>query len=106
MDVNKDNWLDKVDYESYSNIFEKYPLLCFVILETMDGNGEINPDTERLILGLRHWLTNHSDLNEKRDKVGEINMPYSIVECMEQPNSYDCRFYVFRNIVGIIVDRK
>ena len=99
INVNKDDWLDKVENESYSNTFEKYPLPCFLILDSMGGTGEINPDTERLIQALRHWLTNQSDLNKKRHKLDEINMPYFIVECMQQPNSYDCGFCVFRNIV-------
>ena len=82
IDVNRDNWLDKVENESYSNIFEKYPLSCFLILDSTGGNDEINPETERLILALRHWLTNQSHLNETGHKLDEINMPYFIVECM------------------------
>ena len=64
IDVNIDNWLYKVENESYSNTFEKYPLPCFLILDSMGGNGTIHPDTERLIQALRHWLTNQSDLNK------------------------------------------
>ena len=64
IDVNKDDWLDKVENESYSNTFEKYPLPCFLILDSMGSNGTIYPDTERLIQALRHWLTNQSDLNK------------------------------------------
>ena len=51
-------------------------------------------------------MTNQSDLNKKGRKLDEINMPYFIVECMQQPNSYDCGFYVFRNIVGMMVDKR
>ena len=72
----------------------------------MGGNGTINPQTERLILALRHWLTNQSDLNKKRHQLNEINISYFIVECMQQLNSYDCGFYVFRNIVGMMVDKR
>ena len=98
--------MDKVENESYSKIFEKYPLPCFLILDSMGGKGTINPEIERLILGLRHWLTNQSDLNKKGHKLDEINMPYFIVECVQQPNSYDCGFYVFRNIVGMMADKR
>ena len=105
IDVNKDDWLDKVENESYSNTFDKYPLPCFLILDSMGGKGTINPDTERLIQALRHWLTNQSDLNKKRHKLDEINMPYFIVECMQQLNSYDGGFDVFRNIVGMMFDK-
>ena len=33
-------------------------------------------------------------------------MPYFIVKCIQQQNSYDCGFYVFQNIVGMMVDKR
>ena len=106
MDMKNDPDVISGNEQENENAFKDYKPPCFLILDSNSINGGIDDKTKAFIEALRFWLSSDEEFNPSKIVFNDVNLPVFTVRCTMQSDSVSCGYFVFRNIIGLLMAEK